>query len=71
MKKEEERAGKGKKRRGKTCFPNIVDKQMQKLSHNVAYLKNSNGEITIFSPDRQNCMESWGEKPNCAICNLN
>lgn len=47
-----------------------MDKQMQKLFHNMAYFKNSNSKITSFSSDRQNHMESWGEKPNGAICNL-
>lgn len=52
MRTEEERGKKGKERRGKTCFPNIMDKQMQNISHNVPYLKNSNGDKGIFSSNR-------------------
>lgn len=55
-----------KERKEGSCFPNMVDKQMQKLSHK----EKSNTAIATFFSDRWNYMESSDEKQSFALCIL-
>lgn len=54
---------------GPACFPSMMNKQMQKLSHQVPHFKTSNGAIAVFSSDSWNYMERSGKKLNYAIRN--
>lgn len=63
------RKKKERKGGGTAYFPSMMNKQMQKLSHQVPHFKTSNGAIAVFPFDNWNYMERLGRKLNYAICN--